>query len=280
MTPWLWIGGAPTHLLAAWRPSSSRLLSRRLSAGAGGYRRVVVSGRPGGASGDMQWDYSLAYSWMIGRELADPFYSSKPDRYAPWGHARVVVLFPNMCAHPRNAHRPRLGVAKQVPPRCPADSRRRAGRSRRCSASRTGRCRSRAMCAPPSSSSTLLPTCSARPTSWTGSTTPSTPCCRPEPSAVQNNQKTRAGGVRWFNGQRCCCPKARHRALTSPRVSDTDSVRTTQNNSHQKERTRRTKKKRRTQKSNARKRRRRQRKRPTSSLRSRSRGKHQAANKH
>ena len=177
---------------------------------------MVVSGRPGGASGDMQWDYSLAYSWMIGRELADPFYSSKPDRYAPWGHARVVVLFPNMCAHPRNAHRPRLGLAKQVPPRCPADSRRRAGRSRRCSASRTGRCRSRAMCAPPSSSSTLSPTCSARPTSWTGSTTPSTPCCRPEPSAVQ--QKTRAGGVRWFNGQRCCCTKARHRALTSPRV--------------------------------------------------------------
>ena len=63
---------------------------------------MVVSGRPGGASGDMQWDYSLAYSWMIGRELADPFYSSKPDRYAPWGHARVVVLFPNMCAHPPN----------------------------------------------------------------------------------------------------------------------------------------------------------------------------------
>eukprot|EP01045_Picozoa_sp_COSAG04_P055795 COSAG04_NODE_25692_length_304_cov_0.980488_1_plen_24_part_10 len=24
----------------------------------------------------MQWDYSLAYSWMIGRGLADPFYSS------------------------------------------------------------------------------------------------------------------------------------------------------------------------------------------------------------
>ena len=33
VTPWLWIGGAPTHLLAAWRPSSSLscLLSRRLS---------------------------------------------------------------------------------------------------------------------------------------------------------------------------------------------------------------------------------------------------------
>ena len=114
VTPWLWIGGAPTHLLAAWRPASSRLLSRRLmplSVGAGGYRRVVVSGRPGGASGDMQWDYSLAYSWMIGRELADPFYSSKPDRYAPWGHARVVVLFPNMCAHPPNRPPATRGLA-------------------------------------------------------------------------------------------------------------------------------------------------------------------------
>ena len=105
VTPWLWIGGAPTHLLAALTAVLVLLAQPPpLSVGAGGYRRVVVSGRPGGASGDMQWDYSLAYSWMIGRELADPFYSSKPDRYAPWGHARVVVLFPNMCAHPRNAH--------------------------------------------------------------------------------------------------------------------------------------------------------------------------------
>ena len=31
VTPWLWIGGAPTHLLAAWRPPSSCLLSRRRS---------------------------------------------------------------------------------------------------------------------------------------------------------------------------------------------------------------------------------------------------------
>ena len=34
VTPWLWLGG--------------------------GYRRVVVPGRPGGGSGDMLWDYSLA----------------------------------------------------------------------------------------------------------------------------------------------------------------------------------------------------------------------------
>ena len=30
---------------------------------------------------------------MIGRELADPFYSS--IRFAPWQAARVVALFPN-----------------------------------------------------------------------------------------------------------------------------------------------------------------------------------------
>ena len=33
---------------------------------------------------------------MIGRELADPFYSTKPDRFAPWDRARVVALFPNV----------------------------------------------------------------------------------------------------------------------------------------------------------------------------------------
>ena len=36
--------------------------------------------------------YSLSYSWMIGRELSDPYFATAPERYAPWDRARVVVL--------------------------------------------------------------------------------------------------------------------------------------------------------------------------------------------
>ena len=32
---------------------------------------------------------------MLGRELADPWYGQHPERFAPWGAARVVALFPN-----------------------------------------------------------------------------------------------------------------------------------------------------------------------------------------
>jgi hypothetical protein len=31
----------------------------------------------------------------IGREIADPFYSQHPARFAPWQHARRVALFPH-----------------------------------------------------------------------------------------------------------------------------------------------------------------------------------------
>ena len=34
------------------------------------------------------------YSWMLGRELADPFYGEHPERFAPWHSARTVALFP------------------------------------------------------------------------------------------------------------------------------------------------------------------------------------------
>jgi hypothetical protein len=66
VTPWLWLGG--------------------------GERRVVNTDHDATTSGDTLWDYDLAYSWMIGKELADAFYSQHPARFAPWGAARVVAL--------------------------------------------------------------------------------------------------------------------------------------------------------------------------------------------
>eukprot|EP01043_Picozoa_sp_COSAG02_P014827 COSAG02_NODE_618_length_19461_cov_39.117447_4_plen_473_part_00 len=69
VTPWLWLGG--------------------------GCRRKVDANSPGTTGCDALWDYDLAYSWMIGRELADPFYGQHPARFAPWGHARRVALFPH-----------------------------------------------------------------------------------------------------------------------------------------------------------------------------------------
>ena len=42
------------------------------------------------------WDYDLIYSWLIGREVNHPWFG-KPEareRFAPWGAAKVVVLYP------------------------------------------------------------------------------------------------------------------------------------------------------------------------------------------
>ena len=43
-------------------------------------------------AGDPAWDYDIAYSWMLGKELNDPFYARHPLRFAPWDRARRVVL--------------------------------------------------------------------------------------------------------------------------------------------------------------------------------------------
>jgi hypothetical protein len=69
VTPWVWLGG--------------------------GERRVVNGRHDGDTASDFLWDYDLAYSWMLGKELHDPFYAQHPGRFGPWGAARVVALFPN-----------------------------------------------------------------------------------------------------------------------------------------------------------------------------------------
>lgn len=66
VTPWLWLGG--------------------------GERRRVDGRHDADTGGDPSWDYDIAYSWMLGKELNDPFYAQHPLRFAPWDRARRVVL--------------------------------------------------------------------------------------------------------------------------------------------------------------------------------------------
>lgn len=40
------------------------------------------------------WDYDLVYSWQIGAELNNKWYSDRPNRFAPWDAAKVIVFFP------------------------------------------------------------------------------------------------------------------------------------------------------------------------------------------
>jgi hypothetical protein len=69
VTPWVWLGG--------------------------GERRRINPTHDADTGGDSTWDYDVAYSWMIGKEIADPFYAKHPARFAPWNRARVVALYPN-----------------------------------------------------------------------------------------------------------------------------------------------------------------------------------------
>jgi len=57
---------------------------------ASGYRRQVEKFH----EWDDNWDYDLIYSWMLGAELNEPWYGDRPDRFAPWKAAKVVVFYP------------------------------------------------------------------------------------------------------------------------------------------------------------------------------------------
>lgn len=57
---------------------------------ASGYRRQVQKFH----EWDEDWDYDLIYSWMLGAELNEPWYSQRPERFAPWNVAKVVVFYP------------------------------------------------------------------------------------------------------------------------------------------------------------------------------------------
>ena len=49
VTPWVWLGG--------------------------GGRRLIDATHDASIDYDSQWDYDIAYSWMLGKEVNDPFYA-------------------------------------------------------------------------------------------------------------------------------------------------------------------------------------------------------------
>ena len=40
------------------------------------------------------WDYDVIYSWMLGAELNVDWYGERPERFAPYRRAKVVVFYP------------------------------------------------------------------------------------------------------------------------------------------------------------------------------------------
>ncbi len=57
---------------------------------AAGYRRQVDAFQ----KWDEDWDYDLVCSWMLGAELNQPWYGDRPERFAPWNAAKIVVFYP------------------------------------------------------------------------------------------------------------------------------------------------------------------------------------------
>ena len=51
---------------------------------------------------DNEWDYDRVYSWMLGAELNQPWYSEggRAQKYALWSMAKSVVLYPSVFASP------------------------------------------------------------------------------------------------------------------------------------------------------------------------------------
>ncbi len=43
---------------------------------------------------DMDWSYDVIYSYMIGAELNIKWYGDRPERYAPYNRAKVIVFYP------------------------------------------------------------------------------------------------------------------------------------------------------------------------------------------
>jgi len=43
---------------------------------------------------EADWRYDIIYSYQIGAELNNKWYSDRPERYAPYGYAKVIVFYP------------------------------------------------------------------------------------------------------------------------------------------------------------------------------------------
>jgi hypothetical protein len=56
---------------------------------ASGYRRGFIK-----TYFDFNWDYDIIYSYLIGAELNMSWYAERPERFAPYNRAKVVVFYP------------------------------------------------------------------------------------------------------------------------------------------------------------------------------------------
>lgn len=57
---------------------------------ASGYQRHIIKFN----KWNDNWDYDLAYSWMLGAELNIDWYSQKPKRFAPYNRGQIVIFYP------------------------------------------------------------------------------------------------------------------------------------------------------------------------------------------
>lgn len=57
---------------------------------ASGYRRGLKRAQ----YFDLDWRYDLIYSYQMGAELNIAWYSERPERFAPYGRAKVVIFYP------------------------------------------------------------------------------------------------------------------------------------------------------------------------------------------
>jgi len=57
---------------------------------ASGYQRHIIKFH----KWNYNWDYDLTYSWMLGAELNIDWYSQKPERFAPYNRAQIVIFYP------------------------------------------------------------------------------------------------------------------------------------------------------------------------------------------
>jgi hypothetical protein len=57
---------------------------------AAGYRRGLLKSR----YWDTDWSFDIIYSYLIGAELNIKWYGDRPDRFAPYNRAKVIIFYP------------------------------------------------------------------------------------------------------------------------------------------------------------------------------------------
>jgi hypothetical protein len=56
-----------------------------------GYRRGITEFQ----HWDPDWSYDIVYSYMMGAELNIKWYGDRPERFAPYNRAKVIVFYPS-----------------------------------------------------------------------------------------------------------------------------------------------------------------------------------------